>query len=378
MLDSKLIEVKYNDKHWEDFIKFPWKIYENNQHWVPPLLVELNKQLNHSKNPFFKKAKIKYWIAVCNKKVVGRISAIINERHNLYYKDKVGFFGYFECINNDSIAKKLLNKASSWLNKHNMNCICGPINLTPFNECGLLIEGFNTPPFIQMTYNPMYYQKLLNNAGYLKEIDLLAFQLEPNSVLRNKTLIQKLKRINNMLAKNENISFRKFNPKDFTNEIERVRILFNNYMKENWGFIPIEKDEFKFAVTSLRKIIIKEFALFAVVNGQPVGFSIALPDINQVFKLLNGKLFPFGIFKYLYFKNKMSNLRLILMGVNKPFRKKGLEAHFYYHTLMEAKMRNFKNVELSWISEKNYEMLQVMDNMNAQLYKRYRIFKKWI
>lgn len=373
--DISIIEVD-NNKLWKQFLMLPWKIYENDPNWVPPLLFEIKKLLNPSKNPFFKEAKVNYWIAVINGNFVGRIAAIIDSRHNTHHNDKVGFFGYFECIDNDLVANKLFDTASDWIYQHKMVRICGPVNLSTSNECGLLIEGFDNPAVIQMTYNPFYYIKLINNYGFKKEIDLLAYQLITENVLGNNKLIQKLKRLNAIVSQKENIKFRIFNLKDFPNELERVRQLFNDYMSDNWGFVPIEKDEFKFIGASLKQILVKELAIFAEVDGRPVGFSIALPDINEVFKRLNGKLFPVGIFKYFYFKNKITGFRVILMGINKPYRKKGLEAVFYYHTLQQAIKRNFSKVELSWISEKNIPLVQAMVNMNAQLYKRYRIYEK--
>lgn len=373
--DINIIEVE-GTKHWKQFTKLPWKIYENDPNWIPPLLVEFKKQLCPSKNPFFKEAKVNYWIAVINGSAVGRIAAIINPRHNKHHHDKTGFFGYFECIDNDIIARKLFDTASYWLHQHGRDRMCGPVNLSVSNECGLLIYGFDKPPVIQMTHNPSYYLKLIDNYGFKKEIDLLAFQLIVENVHSNGRVMEKLKRINDIVSQRESVKFRTFNLKDFSNELERVRILFNDYMSDNWGFVPIEREEFEFIGSTLKQILIKQLAIFVEVNGQPVGFLIALPNINEVFKKINGKLFPFGIFKYLYFKNKVSGLRVVLMGISKPYRKKGLEAVLYYRSIKEAVKGKFKTAELSWISEKNVPMIQAMVNMNAHLYKKYRIYDK--
>ncbi|MBL4862464.1 MAG: hypothetical protein JKY09_05540 [Crocinitomicaceae bacterium] len=372
----KIIEVG-NSKHWNQFVNLPWKIYAKDPNWVPPLLFEFKRQLNPSKNPFFRDAKANYWIAMKNGESVGRIAAIINNRHNEHYSDKVGFFGYFECIDDHGVANELFNIASDWLQTNGKQSMRGPVNLSTFYECGLLIEGFDSSPLVQMTYNPLYYIRLFDHVGFKKEIDLLAFEIT-ESIYNNEKVMQKLQRLNDVVVHKEHLTFRTFNSRDFSNEVERMRILFNDYMSENWGFVPIDKEEFGFMAESLKQILIKDMAIFAEVDGQPVGFSIALPDINQVFKRLNGKLFPIGIFKYLYYKNKVSALRVILMGVNKPYRKKGLEAVFYYHTIKEAQKRNFNRAELSWISEKNQPMIRALVNMNAELYKRYRIFEKEI
>lgn len=373
--DIKILEVN-NNSSWKEFTMLPWEIYKNDPVWVPPLLIELKKQLSKTKNPFFKEGTGNFWIAKYNEKTVGRIAAIINPQHNRHYKDKTGFFGYFESVENNIISRKLFNTASNWLHEHGKDRMCGPVNLTTSNECGLLVQGFGTPPVIQMTHNPPYYRELIDDYGFKKEIDLLAFQLTVENLLNNNKAVRKLKQLNDIIVKKENVRFRSINLKDFPNELERVRLLFNDYMSENWGFVPIKREEFKFIGATLRQILVKDLTIFAEVDGQPVGFLIALPDFNEVLKKINGKLIPFGIFKYLYFKNKISGLRVILMGINKPFRKKGLEAVFYYHTLQEAVKRKYKKSELSWISEKNIPMVQAMINMNAELYKRYRIYEK--
>jgi hypothetical protein len=373
--DIKIIEVTQN-KNWKAFVNLPWEIYTNDPQWVPPLLFEFNKQLNHSKNPFFKYGKAKFWIASLNGRTVGRIAAIINPLHNKHYGDKTGFFGYFECIENDFVAKKLFDMASYWLFGQGFDKMCGPVNLSTSNECGLLIEGFDSPPVIQMTHNPPYYQKLIDNYGFKKEIDLFAFQAISADFINNGKLIQKLQRFSDLVKSRGDVNFRTINLKDFPNEMERVRILFNDYMSDNWGFVPIEKEDFEFMGSTLKEILVKELAIFAEVDGLPVGFSIAIPDINEVLKKMNGKLLPLGIFKYLYFKNKVSGLRVILMGINKPYRRKGLESIFYYHTILECVKRKYKKAELSWISEDNGPMVQALVNMDAELYKRYRIFNK--
>ncbi len=362
---------------WKTFIKLPWEIYKNDPHWVPPLLFDFKRQLNKKTNPFFRYAEAKYWIAFQNEKCVGRIAAIVNHHHNHYYKELTGFFGYFESTNDDSVSTSLFSTAEKWLKESGMKLIRGPVNLSLANESGLLIEGFDRSPVLQMYYNPPYYSELLEKYGYRKEHDLLAYYV-PNDIINNLKVMKRLERISNIITEKEKITFRCFNVKDYPAEVERIRLLFNSYMSDNWGFLPIEKTEFNFMAQSLKPILIKELAIFAEVNGEAVGFSLSLPDINQVFKRMNGKLIPKGIFQFLYYKNKISDIRVMLMGVNKPFRKRGLEAVFYYRTILEAVSRNFKGAELSWISESNPVMIRELENLNAKLYKRYRIFSNEI
>jgi hypothetical protein len=374
MTHTEVKEVT-SKREWDQFIKLPWEIYKKDPLWVPPLLFDLKKQLNQRMNPFFHAAEIKYWIVVSNGKCVGRIAAIINHHHNSYYQTKVGFFGYFECINNMSVSQELLFIANEWLRKQGMSIVWGPVNLSLNNESGLLIEGFDRSPIIQMSYNPPYYIHLIESFGYKKEHDLFAFYI-CDDILKNEKIMQRLKRLSEIIIKKEKISFRHFNRKDFKNEVEKIRLLFNDYMSDNWGFVPVDKEEFDFIAQSLKPVLIKELAVFAETEGKPIGFSLALPDINQVLKQMNGKLTPFGIFKFLFLKSKITDIRVILMGISKPFRKKGLEAVFYYQTIIEGAKRKFRGAELSWVSEANPLIIHALENLNAKLYKRYRVYKK--
>lgn len=369
------IKVVTSKKDWNEFIQLPWMIYKNDALWVPPLLFDLKRQLNKKANPFFHDAEIKYWIAVAENKCVGRIAAIVNYQHNKFYHDKVGFFGYFESINDRSVSSSLLLAAHTWLKSKGIEIVRGPVNLSLTNESGLLIDGFERSPIIQMNYNPPYYAELIEGFGYKKEHDLLAFYIS-DDILKNEKIMLRLKRLSDAVVARENILFRYFNKKDFNHEVERIRLLFNDYMRNNWGFIPMDKNEFDFIAQSLKPLLIKELAIFAEVNREVVGFSLALPDINQVVKRIDGKLFPFGIFKFLFLKNKITDIRVMLMGINKPYRKKGLEAVFYYQTIIEGVKRKFTGAELSWVSEENFLMIRALESLNAKLYKRYRVYSK--
>lgn len=359
------------------WLNFSFELYKNDPNWVAPLRSELKNLLSKRKNPVFEHVKIQHWIAMKDGILMGRITGIIHGGYNNYYSAKTGFFGYFDCVNDQEVSDLLLNTATQWMIDAGMeNCI-GPINLSTDNECGLLIEGFDSPPVVQMTYNPPYYLSLLEHNGFEKEHDLIAFQIT-NEIYTNEKIIEKLERFETLLSKKENLTFRNFNVKDFDNEVELVRRLFNDYMKDNWGFVPITKKEFDFMAKGLKQILIPDFAIFAEVNGEPVGFSIALPDINQVLIKLKGNLFPFGILKFIYYFRKITGIRVILMGVTERYRKRGLESIFYYRTIIESKKRNIKTAELSWISETNPSMMNALEKLEATPYKKYRIFRKKI
>jgi len=364
-----------NRHDWNIFFKLPWKIYASDPLWVPPLLFDLKKQLSKNRNPFFETADARFWIAYKDKECVGRIAAIVNHLHNDHYEERTGFFGYFECINDEEVSEALLNAAHAWLFEQGMETVRGPVNLSLNNECGLLTNGFHRTPILQMNYNPKYYLKLIENYGYVKEHDLYAFYVS-DEIISDQKIMSRLKRLTDLIIHKEGISFRNFNTKDFKNEVERIRVLFNDYMSDNWGFVPLSKKEFDFIAQSLKPVLVKELAIFAEINGETVGCSIALPDLNQVIKKMNGKLFPFGLLKFILNKNNITDLRVMLMGISKPYRKRGLEAVFYYQTITQGVKKGFTGAELSWVSETNLAMIRELENLHAKLYKRYRVYSK--
>ncbi len=376
MSNLELIATRPGDKYWNEFRKLPWNIYKEDIHWVPPLLFELDKLFDKKKNPFFEKASAQYWIVKSGEKCVGRIAAIVNGWHNEHYKDMKGFYGFYESVTDQNVSAMLFNAAATWLKQHCCDVMTGPVNLSTSNECGVLIEGYYTPPVMMMNHNPPYYRDQYESFGFNKEIDLLAFNLTPETINNDEAVMSKIKRVADVISKRQNITYRHFNMQDYDNEIERARELFNDYMSDNWGFVPIEKKEFNFMAESLKQILIKDLSFFAEINGEPVGFSLTLPDVNQVLKRMNGNLLPLGIFKYLYYKPRINGLRVFLVGIKTGYRKIGLESVFYYRTIRESAQRKYKYAELSWVSEKNTTMISSIEKFKGDLSKRYRIYAK--
>ncbi|MBL7129026.1 MAG: hypothetical protein ISS16_08585 [Ignavibacteria bacterium] len=364
-----------NDYEKNQFIKFPWKIYENDAYWVPPLLFDVKNNLDKKKNPFYDHSKMEMWLAEKEGKLAGRIAAIVNENHNKYYNDKVGFFGFFECVNDKDVSKLLFDTASEYLKENGMEVIRGPVNPSTNDECALLIDGFDSSPVMLMPYNPKYYVSLIEEYGFEKAKDLYALYIGAD-VINNEDLMKRLKRISDMIIKKEKLTLRKVNLSDFNNEVQRIREVYNNAWQENWGFVPMTEDEFKHVAKNLKPIADEDFILFAEKDGKPIGFSLCLPDINQVLKDLNGRLFPFGIFKFLKNKKKINVLRVIIMGVNVEYHRKGIDAIFYQHIIKTGYKRNIKAGEISWVLEDNYAMVQAAEKLGAHIYKTYRIFDK--
>jgi hypothetical protein len=359
----------------EQFVKLPWKIYKDNINWVPPLIMDVKNNLDTKKNPFYKHSKIKLFLAMQGKEVVGRIGAIINDNHNEFHNDKAGFYGFFECINDKSVAEKLFAEAEKFVRENGMNKILGPVNPSTNDECGTLITAFDKPPVLLMPFNPDYYPVLTESCGYKKANDLLSFYMDAKAATDEK-LLEKLERMADIVAKKENIKIRYVDLSDFNKEVLKVRQVYNAAWEKNWGFVPMTEDEMYHIAKMLKLIVNKEYVMFAEINGVPIGFSLSLPDYNQVFKKMNGRLFPTGIFKFLANKKKIDNLRILIMGVTHEYQRKGIDAIFYLNTIKNGIRNGIKSCEIAWVLEDNHAMVQTANKLGAKEYKRFRIYEK--
>jgi GNAT superfamily N-acetyltransferase len=360
------------------FIKFPWEIYRGDPNWVPPLIYDIRKNLDEKKNPFYTHSKIKLFLALDGKTIVGRIAAITNNHHNKKYNDKVGFFGYFECINSKIASTALFDSASAWLKEQGMDTMRGPINLSTNDEIGLLMNAFDKPPVLLMTYNPEYYIKLITDYGFEKAKDVFAYYLDQDMCAANPKAMDKLERVSELVQKRENIKIRKVSLKNLESELLKVMEVYNNAWIENWGSVQMTSDEFKYVAASLKPLIDEDIVYFAEVEGRPVGFSLSMPDYNQIFKTMNGKLFPFGIFKVLTGRKKIKGIRVIMMGVIPEYQRKGIEAVFIRNTIKIGMSKGYHSADISWVLEDNVPMVQTAVNLGADQYKTYRILDKKI
>jgi len=289
----------------------------------------------------------------------------------------MGFFGFFETIDDQVVAVSLLDKAFEWCKEKGFDSIMGPVNPSTNDEMGLLIDGFDSSPVMLMTYNPKHYIQKIENFGFEKEKDVYAYWIG-SEVINNEKTMAKLERIAKIIRSKENITIRKLNLKDLNNEIRKIEEIYNDAWEMNWGFIPMTSDEFDYVAKSLKAIVDVDFVLFAFVGDEPVGFSLTLPDINQVLKKLNGKLFPFGIFKFISGKKKINQLRVLIMGVKHKYQKRGIDSIFYLETIKEGNKKNYKGAEISWVLEDNLAMRQTAEKLGAYIYKTYRIYSKKI
>jgi GNAT superfamily N-acetyltransferase len=356
-----------------EFIKFPLQIYKNDPNFVPPLIMERKEFLDRNKNPFFHHSEVVFYLAKKNGKTVGRIAGIVNHNHIKCHQENAGFFGFFECVNDYDVAKALLDSARDWLKSKGMEIMRGPANFSSNEEWGFLLEGFDSPPAIMMSYNPPYYLDFMQSYGLVKAKDLFAYFID-----KSLPPPERVVRMAENIKKRENIKIRNINMKNFKNEVEKIKQIYNSAWSKNWGFIPMTDEEFDHLAKSLKQIVDPHMVFIAEVDGKPAGFSLALPDFNQVLIRLNGRLIPIGILKLLWhtkIKNKITGVRIITMGVVPEFQKRGIDTVFYAETYNVGVKRGYTWAETSWILEDNVLMNRMLELLGAKLYKKYRIFE---
>ncbi len=366
---SKVTSKK--DKH--EFIDFPHELYKNDPNYVPELYIAQNDLLDPKKHPFFKHSKLDMFLAKKDGKVVGRIAAIRNNNHISYTESNDGFFGFFDVINDYKVAEKLLDTVKEWVKAEGLKAIIGPVNFSTNETCGMLIEGFDTPPVVMMTYNQEYTPKFMDKYGFRKKMDLIAYNLIDTELSqRTVEMMGKLE----VRLKSKGITIRTANMKNFKSEIEKIKEIYNTAWEKNWGFVPMTDDEFNFMAKDMKMILDPDFCYIAEHNGKAVGFSLSIPDMNQVFiKVKKGRLLPTGLFKILFGKKKINKIRIITLGVIEEYRKMGIESCFYARNLITTKQKHITTAEASWILETNEMMNRAMININARPYKKYRMYE---
>ena len=353
------------------FIKCQWKFYKNDPYWVPPLLMERKTLLSKEKNPFFKNAEADYFIAYRNDEIVGRIAAIKNDMHLKYHNDNSGFFGFFECINDQEVANALFETAKQWLKEKGLYRMLGPANPSSNDEWGMLLEGFDDPPRLLMTYNPKYYLDLCSNYGMIKAKDLLAYKLENHKVMGS----EKLKRVQQIARDRYKLKISQLDMKNFAKELEKVKYVYNKAWAPNWGFIPMTDEQIDAMAKDLKPLVEPSLVLFGEIDNQLVGFALVMLDYNYILKQMNGRLLPFNFLKLFTKKKEIKWARIITLGLIPEQQKKGLDAVFYWEIVNRAHNVGIDLGEASWVLEDNEMMNRGAVVMGGDPYKKYRIWQ---
>jgi GNAT superfamily N-acetyltransferase len=357
------------------FVLFPYALYRDDPNWVPPLIMERKDFLNPRKNAWFAHGSVELFLARQNGEVVGRIAAVNDPNYNRFHGTSLGFFGMFECIDDTAVARGLFDAAARWNKANGFSAMLGPVNFSTNYECTVLVEGFDAPPAVMMAYNPRYYPALYEANGFRKAKDTWAWELSSSVPPPEKVV-----RIAEKIRQREGVVVRSLNIKDFHNEVRRIKALYDQAWEKNWGFVPMTDAEFDQMAREMKPLVVPDLLLIAEVKGEPVGFSMTVPDANIALKAAGGRLtrygLPIGLAKLLLASRRIKWLRLILLGVVPGYRKRGIDAILYLDTIRTAKRLGYTGGEISWTLEDNDLINRAIESMGGRRCKTYRFYER--
>jgi GNAT superfamily N-acetyltransferase len=374
-----LIEISEvgSEKERDAFIKFPWRVYRDDPAWVPPLLIERKEFLDRKRHPFYRHGDAALFLARKNGEIVGRIMASDDPNYNALHQSNVGCFGLFECINDREIAAALLVAATDWLRKRGRTEIMGPIDYSTNYVCGLLIDGFEHAPVLLTAHNPRYYTDLIESCGFEKVKDWYAWWWP----YRSRELVERLRKIADALARRHNQSFtiRPINMRKYAEDSSRIRAVYNQAWKKNWGFVPFTEAESEYMAKEMKYLAVPDMVLLAEDGDRPVGFVIGVPDLNQALRHIDGRLtrfgLPIGLIKLLYYRTKIRAGRLVALGVVEKYRRLGVAETLVLRVMDEALKRKL-DAELSMTLEDNTMINRFIEAVGGSRYKTYRIYRR--
>jgi GNAT superfamily N-acetyltransferase len=356
------------------FIRLPWRIYRNEPLWVPPLVYERKRFLDRSKNPFFTHGEAEYFLAWRGGEPVGRITAQIDRDFNDFHENEWGMFGFFESEDDPETAAALLDAAAGWLRERGRDRMVGPMDFTMNDESGIVIEGHDLPPMVKQPYHPRYYQGLVEGAGLTKAQDLFMWNLEVTD--RDKVL-PIVWEMAEKLEPEHGITLRHLRKRDLPAELDRFLEIYNLAWSRNWGFVPIRRDEMEHTAKEMKPILDEDWLMACdTPDGETVGIALTIPDVNQVFKRMNGRLFPLGWAKFLWYRPRTDRVRVGFLGVKPEYQHTGIAAAMYAEHFRQAARKPQDGGEMGWILESNEAMNRGMEAMGGRIVKRYRVYER--
>jgi hypothetical protein len=373
-------------------VKFPFKLYKGDPYWVPPLVADRKKFLDPKHNPSFEYLQVAYFVAEATvipdntpkgtitggmEQDVGTIAAIVNPRHHEIHGDDIGFFGLFECINNQQVADALLDAAAVWLRGQGRSAMRGPLSFTMTDEVGLLIDGFDDMPRLMMPYNQPYYPDLVLAYGLEKAMDLYAYHFDMQKLYGGtpEGLPPKLNRVVEKLKQRGKMTIHKLDFKQFDAEVDKVKTIYTAAWEKNWGAVGITDREMVHYAAEMKPVLDPDLAFFVEIDGKSVGVALSLPDANLVLKKMNGHLFPFGFIQALRYQKKIKWVRVWALGVLPEYRHLGVDAVMIHETAVQAMRKGMFDIEASWILDSNIDMRRLVENFGARIYKTYRVYE---
>ncbi len=366
----EIVEVQSRSDR-KRFLTFPWQHYRNDPNWIPPLRGNQKELVNYTRHPFYDEAEIQTFLAIRQGKVVGRIAAIIDNAHNRYNKEQRGMFGFFESVNDREVSDALFSACRGWFSERDIHDMRGPLNPSMNYECGLLIEGFDTPPTFMMTYNHDYYQSLIEGYGFEKAQDLLAFYGHVDML---DTLDEKFKFVETEAIRRFNLKLRKIDTKQFDRDVRTFLDIYNKSLPGQWGFVPLSDSELKHMAGGLKHLIVPQMTSIAEDDSGPVGVVFGLLDYNPLIRKIDGRLFPFGFLTLLRQRKHIKRVRLISTNVVPQYQKWGLGLVLMARLVPEAIEWGIVDAEFSWVLESNKLSRGTLERSGAKRIKTYRIF----
>ena len=355
------------------FVDFPYNLFKGHPYWVG----DLKKDVRHLVilgHPFWRHGERKLFMAFRDGRPVGRIAAIINSKHNAFHGEKCGFFGFFDCADDAEASRLLFDAALKWIKAKGMDRVRGPVNPSTNETCGLLIEGFDSPPMIMTPYNPPYYADLIEAAGFSKAKDLYAFQ----AFIKN-GFPERMEKILRRMNRAGHITIELADIKRIDEALADVKDIYNSAWEANWGFVPMTGEEMDEMARGLKPLLKPEYLYFAKVDGKPAGFVLLLPDFNIALKKVNGSLNPLNILPFLYkMYTTIPRGRLLTLGVKKEFRGRGIEMLLIKQALLSATKMGWEYGDLSWTLEDNDLINNAILAVGGKVYKRFRLYEKAI
>ncbi|MEM7453727.1 MAG: N-acetyltransferase [Planctomycetota bacterium] len=367
-----MIEAVSTGRQRKEFVNFAWSHYRGDPNWVPPLRMNIQELLNFKPHPFYENAEIQTFLARDSSgNVVGRIGAVVDHGHNQTHKEKRGMFGFFECVNDQLVANELFDAAKAWHGERGIQMMRGPLNPALNHEAGLLVEGFDSPPVFMMTYNKPYYGDLIEGYGFQKTQDMYAFYGHVDMI---KDLDPKMLFVAEEAARRFNVKVRPISKKNFTKDVETFVEIYNRALPGTWGFVPLSKAEIKHMAAGLKHLIEPSLTAMAEVDGKPVGCVFALLDYNQIIKQIDGRLFPFGLFKLLFGRKKIKRIRMISTNVVPEFQRWGLGLVLTSRLVEPIHQWGVEDAEFSWVLESNHLSRGTLERAGTERYKTYRLY----
>lgn len=359
------------------FVKVPFAIHSDHPEWVPPLIVDRMEFLNRSKNPYFDHAEVELWIAERNGEPVGRISAQIDQNWDEYRGGNDGQFGFFETIDDQAVASALLDTGCEWLAGQGREKVYGPMDFTTNDEIGIQISGFEVKPAILENCHQPYFQGHLETAGFTKAMDLLMWHLEMGKLARGLEFHPGIMEAAQESLDEHKVTLRSMRRSDMANEMARFHEVYNDAWGDNWGFVPITREEVEFHAKTLKMVLDEDWAMIAETeDGEVVGAALTLPDINQVLAKMKGRILPAGWFHFLRGRKKIDSVRILALGVKKAWQHTGVAAALYVRHMQTTDPDGVMQGEAGWILETNEPMNRAIEGMGGKVSKKFRVYEK--